>query len=641
MISTFVVLGRKIQLIFTSMSSPSSKGYQSSIRRKRGGGTTKGLGGTAKDRVGGAIEATRFWGSFLDDPQAAMSNAKFIKYLWMGIPDDWDLRRQIWPAMCPKIAQAPKLSSKLDKNKLDGSILDQIQIELEYEDCFSALGDDIADKVDLSLVEKLVIALHIYTNHTQRYLPGSVQLAAMMLHVCDHHLHEAFKILSALVLILDEMLIDQQLALKTQCLVIADLIARDIPKLAAVFNSMDFDVVDFSDVVCLWTAPVFIYHFPRSFVLRVLDLLFYQGPSALIGVLFGVISTFSDTLIESADASALYKNFHWIPPSVSLKRMDQCFKEGFDLIYNFPEVLEMHSNKDWRSCMELHGKIPSFEVKVGDSVLVRNHLETRPVHVRSMSDFDEVEKKEEVFEEPQFTFSLVKVKDSTSESTFSEIQKLLDVNVHLTLKLEELQKNAQDKNSRIARLENDLERLEDELKLQKASDFGGTLRMPKINTNISRLIADKLTLEHGGVSAIELSETKVRSENDKYDSFSLNEFDSRFSMIYETLEFPCVYMEGYLFKLSKSGLFAKHNLMRKFFVLKGRYLTFFKTHVHTKPSKDRCMDVGGANIAQLESHDKGQFCFEIRKGKRQFILFAPDQKSLYQWLIALKAAVVL
>jgi hypothetical protein len=51
-------------------------------------------------------------------------------------------------------------------------------------------------------------------------------------------------------------------------LVLAEIMCRELTELCVHFNTCHFDVVDLSDVVCVWTLPLFSCHFspgiPRS-----------------------------------------------------------------------------------------------------------------------------------------------------------------------------------------------------------------------------------------------------------------------------------------------------------------------------------------------------------------------------------------
>jgi hypothetical protein len=145
-------------------------------------------------------------------------------------------------------------------------------------------------------------------------------------------------------------------------------------------------------------------------------------------------------------------------------------------------------------------------------------------------------------------------------------------------------------------------------------------------------------------------------------------------------------MEGYLLKsrqavkflakgkkpaigtsLNLSGNLFGAALHRRFFVLQGHFLTYFKSHAYKKPTRDEAMDLRRCWIDELEDQDFVQFGFgfEIRirttTGLRAnamnsntlstggstvtaptteplFVLFASDEKQRRSWINVLKLA---
>lgn len=46
-------------------------------------------------------------------------------------------------------------------------------------------------------------------------------------------------------------------------------------------------------------------------------------------------------------------------------------------------------------------------------------------------------------------------------------------------------------------------------------------------------------------------------------------------------------------------------------MLKGQFLTYFKSPFHSKPQKDKCINLYNKNIRSINDHEKGNFAFEI------------------------------
>jgi hypothetical protein len=166
------------------------------------------------------------------------------------------------------------------------------------------------------------------------------------------------------------------------------------------------------------------------------------------------------------------------------------------------------------------------------------------------------------------------------------------------------------------------------------------MRLPTAANALKNFVGELHALESAGPTALRFGEAKNADDETKYHSFALHDHWISFSNIYEQMDFPCVYMEGYLLKLTRSGMFNKLNLNRRWFVLKGRFLTYFKSHLHTKPQKDRCVDLRGCIVTPINKHPKGEFVFEVASKTHKFLLFATDQKEMSKWMIALRAAVV-
>jgi len=121
-----------------------------------------------------------------------------------------------------------------------------------------------------------------------------------------------------------------------------------------------------------------------------------------------------------------------------------------------------------------------------------------------------------------------------------------------------------------------------------------------------------------------------------------------FSSLLEYQQFPCVYMEGYLMKARAPGLLRRRNslgffgnLSRRFFVLQGAFLTYFKSHRDKKPSKDFSIDMRGRHVIAVDHHKYGTHGFQIDNHRTKeclFLLFASDAKVRDVWLDVLQRA---
>jgi hypothetical protein len=114
--------------------------------------------------------------------------------------------------------------------------------------------------------------------------------------------------------------------------------------------------------------------------------------------------------------------------------------------------------------------------------------------------------------------------------------------------------------------------------------------------------------------------------------------------------FPCLSMAGYLNKSrAPSKLFQRKgstgffgNLHRRFFVLQGHFLTYFKSHHDPKPSsRDESIDLRLAVATRIRNHEFAPFAFQIalkEKGTILFLLFADNESQRDTWLDCLAIA---
>ncbi len=134
----------------------------------------------------------------------------------------------------------------------------------------------------------------------------------------------------------------------------------------------------------------------------------------------------------------------------------------------------------------------------------------------------------------------------------------------------------------------------------------------------------------------------------------------KYSELSDYQNFPCLYHEGYLMKSRAPSrmLFKRRksnnllgNLHRRFFVLQGHFLTYFKSHQVKKPSKDLSVDMRLHSVKPLRNHEFGQFGVEVSAGpagagksdeqpagKVVFLLFASSQPVHKMWLQMLSRA---
>ena len=107
--------------------------------------------------------------------------------------------------------------------------------------------------------------------------------------------------------------------------------------------------------------------------------------------------------------------------------------------------------------------------------------------------------------------------------------------------------------------------------------------------------------------------------------------------------FPCIIMQGYLMKSrAPSKLFKRRgssgffgNLHRRFFLLQGNFLTYFKTHDYTKPTRDESVDLRTCVSMRIKNHEFAHFAMSLNsrdKGTIVYLLFASNETVRDIWL---------
>lgn len=224
------------------------------------------------------------------------------------------------------------------------------------------------------------------------------------------------------------------------------------------------------------------------------------------------------------------------------------------------------------------------------------------------------------------------------------VASLMEHNEILRVQLSSVRQDSLEKARRIGILESQLERLE--LTISAHDRHSGTentrtLTISKVDPGVIRFMKDLKILQTAGSQLIPIPLSVPSLDKSNYNTLSLEYFPKTFSTIYNSIEMPCVYMEGYLNRVSK-GIFGRLSLTRKWFVLKGSYLTYFKNQTMARPQKDRCIDLSTFRYSRIggtpEMDTLGKHCFQLRGSEITFVLYADTESDLHRWYLALRVS---
>ena len=135
------------------------------------------------------------------------------------------------------------------------------------------------------------------------------------------------------------------------------------------------------------------------------------------------------------------------------------------------------------------------------------------------------------------------------------------------------------------------------------------------------------------VILIENSEEAVERQEEHEHCVSFNSSQA-------AITYPCMTMEGYLMRYTKS-LFAKRTLKNYWYSLKGNYLSCFKTPHSRVPSNDLSYDLVDASVREQEisKNEGGGYCLGIVfKNRKTLQLYTTSFEAKEKWIACLNAA---
>eukprot|EP01083_Nonionella_stella_P278705 947868_1 len=106
-----------------------------------------------------------------------------------------------------------------------------------------------------------------------------------------------------------------------------------------------------------------------------------------------------------------------------------------------------------------------------------------------------------------------------------------------------------------------------------------------------------------GQQVIEIREIQCRTEN----------WTDSWKNAINSLTDASISMQGYLCKMTASKWNSRGTLdkiQRRWFVLRGNYMTYYKTNLHTQPKSDKCVNLLNYKVNPI-CHEKSKYAFEL------------------------------
>lgn len=602
-------------------------------------------------------ENVRFWGRYIDDPKA-VDERNLLRMLFRGIPRLNNIRYTIWQLLCPMIGSSPDMLRVEDDQ---GLVSQHIDIQFSQDDPFKLVRSYSSQQFDTAAIKRIVLSLHTQLNYMHALLPGSVTLTALLLEeICLQSESTAFKLVYTVYSVVIPYLENNQSGFRNECLMVAEMLSRFTPDLAAHLNASGYDLIDLSDFVCSWVTSIFLNQFERRFVLRFLDVFFLKGPQVVSNIAFGIFKHQHHVLLSCVTDKQFQNAIFEIPLRVNaLPDYEDIFREAYLVYLAMPQLEKIREERDWTKCIEHEGH-PSIRVGVGEISTNEDSQEKRHedeaallekknlLRIKLTKSLLEEEVQEGLAEEldaPVVEITLEEfVQGLEDPVTFYDerLCKLVQSSDVLRRDLDDSRKDDKDMDARLRYLENSILKLEKKRSHQDGS--AGLLRSYEINNpdnQIAKFVEQLQHLEENDEVLLPINPRDGLSDADNVLEFDLGAFKTVYSTLHEILPHPCLTMEGYLSVL-RTGLFGKKTLTRYWFVLKGSFLTYVKSAAHPKPPKDRCLDLTGGVVVPVSSHPSavnGESVIEISMPEGKYLLFAESDREMFKWLLALHAPV--
>jgi len=311
-------------------------------------------------------DRTSFWNSFLGFPEREINTEQFSRRIWLGIPNQWGIRAQAWPLLCPRIDQAVEFSKTLiRREELSPEIVSSTTLELERENALLRLEAN-PFLVDAKAIDMLVLATHCVLEKKKQCIPGSVPVAIVLLSKLKLKVNDAFKVMVTLFSLTEIWFAHNAEEMYAEILVTADFICLKEPRIAEKFNTLKLDLADFALICSTWVRTAFMDGFPLEFMARILDSVFGVGTSILSSIVFSLIAEFKDEILVQTKRDALFEMLTTIPAMIDKTRLHSIFQRISSLHLEIRSFADSSCKKDWMEYANQPGSL-RFETGVGNS----------------------------------------------------------------------------------------------------------------------------------------------------------------------------------------------------------------------------------------------------------------------------------
>eukprot|EP00485_Elphidium_margaritaceum_P001101 CAMPEP_0202697630 /NCGR_PEP_ID=MMETSP1385-20130828/10948_1 /ASSEMBLY_ACC=CAM_ASM_000861 /TAXON_ID=933848 /ORGANISM="Elphidium margaritaceum" /LENGTH=813 /DNA_ID=CAMNT_0049354131 /DNA_START=32 /DNA_END=2473 /DNA_ORIENTATION=- len=398
--------------------------------------------------------------------------------------------------------------------------------------------------------------------------------------------------------------------MKDETLLLIDVLCVNEEKLVRHLNKLEIDVIDLSVFVSSWLRCLFVHHFEIEFVQRVIDLVLLEGPSVLICIVYGIVQFVKNDLLQCETHYDVFEKLAGQKLKKHLKKSDFIHRviQKAQLLFteeNYKYVIKGREKKSWPDLLGLPGARHFRIAKgVGDKTKVKKayqhwRRESRKVisGVYLGADVSSDESDEDI--------------SSGKQSSNKSSSSMHTQNGPRMQSIREQNQNA----------ERDEGDVEPATSMQTMIEHGATtthvasasehFKSPSMSRGNSLQLSDILyTSQRGDKIYMEPindevppREIQCRTEN----------WSDSWKTALASLNDASICMQGYLCKMTASKFNSRGTLdkiQRRWFVLRGNYMTYYKTNLHTQPKSDKCVNVLGFKVNPV-IHAKSKYAFEL------------------------------
>lgn len=548
-----------------------------------------------------------------------------VDTFWSGNP----CPRELFPTLLRTAFDGDLRVAPVDERLL-GETRDRISTELEV-----GLSDGARWTQDLAVLSRIALIIS-NLSMGQTFHEGCGQLTLRLLQILDDD-DLVLQTLSVISKRLQTWWDGDVQELRIELLVIGSLLSRDCPDLVCHLNSEKFDIVDLLEVTSVWASSCMALSSLLEVTETAVCIVLLDSRVHLVGLVYGLLRLFESDIRLLRGESL----FHFIASLPSRLQSDS-FSEVVQIAYHYYRspvgtIATLRASKDWERCMAIPGTV-LFSEDVGTAAATAAHA-ARQQTVTRPPVVPEAPKPSPPVSAREETFSASNDIDTLLQKTRS--LKLSSVAAQLAAARENAA-NAAAAAAAATQEQTPSPLLTDEEYAAGEGEAGMDDDMSTARSGGERKSGEKTMHLQQAVMLLHPSDSTTEKKMPPSSGLI------RFSELMDYQSVPCLYMEGYLMKSrSPSRLFRRRNtsgffgnLHRRFFVLQGNFLTYFKSHLYKKPSKDVSVDMRGRVVVPLPNHDLGAHGFQINTytGECMYMLFAASAEMKDLWVRVLHAA---